>query len=192
MRVPVIRLSWTQPDEFVGSWSEFYEDPREEHYVNNIDMPLTPERVRNLYLWKSGGRLWKPQCRGLEQNVIGRLRELGKLDKDYPPLDFLLRFARGGMIWRIFLLHIWQSRKYPIYDQHTYRAMRFLQHLQVEEIPSNPRLIAQTYVNDYIPFFNRFPRMPDRRVDKALFAFGKFLKTPLGQRIATADGRQGS
>jgi hypothetical protein len=70
--------------------------------------------------------------------------------------------------------------------------MRFIHRSRIEEIPSNRRLVAQTYVNDYIPFFDQFPRMPDRRVDKALVTFGKFLKTPLGQRVAAADGRQGS
>jgi hypothetical protein len=177
-------------EDFVSFWSQLYRDPRERHYSDNIGQPLTPERVRSLYLWKNGGKLSERKCESVERNVIGRLRELERIEDDRPPLDFLLRFAEGGPIWRVFLLHIWQPRKYPIYDQHVYRAMRFITCSRIEKIPPKCESVAKTYVSDYIPFFNRFPQTRDRGVDKALFAFGKFLKTPLGRRIAVADGRQ--
>jgi len=64
--------------------------------------------------------------------------------------------------------------------------MRFIQTSpsQIEEIPTSPCLKVQTYLSDYVPFFSEeSPSMPDRKVDKALSAFGKFLKT-YGQQPA--------
>ncbi len=189
MEAPIIRFSWTRLEEFVNFWSPLYRDSREELYIDNIGRALKPERVESLYHWKCGDRFWERQRGDVKRNVIGRLDDLRQLDKACPPLDFLTHFEGVGPVWSIFLLPIWQPDTYPIYDQHTYRAMRFTQSSRIEELP-NSRLIAQTYVNDYVPFFNEFPSMPDRRVDKALFAFGRFLKSPLGQWAVMAEGGQ--
>jgi hypothetical protein len=191
MQVPTIRFSSVEPEEFVELWSPLYEDENEGLYSDNIGRLLTPCRVRNLYRWKNGGqRLAEHKRQSVERNVIGRLGELRRLREDCPPTDFLLRFGRVGPIWSIFLLHIWQPGTYPIYDRHTHRAMRFILRLPMEELPSGPAVVRRSYVESYIPFFNGFPRLPNRKVDKALFAFGKFLKSPVGRCALTVEGGQ--
>jgi hypothetical protein len=188
VRFPIIRSASARCEEFVRFWSACYEGTNEQLYSDSIGRQLTPDRVRSLYLWKNGGqRLAEQKRRSVERNVIGRLGELRALDENCPPADFLRRFGRVGPIWSIFLLHIWQPDAYPIHDQHTHRAMRFIQTLppQIEEIPMSACLKVQTYLGDCVPFFSgRFPAMPDRRVDKALSAFGKFLKTRYGPQLA--------
>ena len=190
MEAPIIRFSWTRLQEFVKFWSALYWDSREELYFDNIGRALTPERVENLYHWKCGDRFWERQRRDVERNVIGRLGDLRRLGRDCPPMGFLRRFETVGRIWSIFLLHIWQHEEYPIYDRHTHRAMRFIQERRIEEIPQNLRETTRTYIDHYLPFFSEFPRMPDRKVDKALFAFGRFLKSPPGQRAVMVHGGQ--
>jgi len=104
-----------------------------------------------------------------------RLDELKQCQPNQSASDLLKQFADGGVIWTIFLLHCWQPVRFPIYDQHVHRAMVFIQTGAVEEIPPyGPRKI-NSYVREYLPFHATFDGIDNRSVDKALWAFGKFL-----------------
>jgi hypothetical protein len=77
-------------------------------------------------------------------------------------------------------LHIIAPQIYPIFDQHVFRAFRFLLSNDVVEIPSTNSKKERTYFQDYLPFFNHLANisnMPRKKVDEALWVFGKFLKT---------------
>jgi len=83
-----------------------------------------------------------------------------------------------GMIWKIFTLHIMYPERYPIFDQNVYRAMHYLQTGTIKEIPSKNSDKQTSYITEYLPFYNAHGYYPDRKLDKALFAFGQFLKIP--------------
>jgi hypothetical protein len=53
--------------------------------------------------------------------------------------------------------------------------MRFIQDGVVEEIPTNERRKIDLYINNYLSFHAEFRNLEFRSVDKALWAFGKFL-----------------
>ena len=82
----------------------------------------------------------------------------------------------GGAIWRIFWLHLQHPKLFPIYDQHVHRAMAFLQTGEREEIPDYDPQKVESYWRRYLPFHATFEGIESRSVDKALWAFGKFLK----------------
>jgi hypothetical protein len=69
--------------------------------------------------------------------------------------------------------------RYPIFDQNVYRAMHYLQTITIKEIPSKNRDKQLSYIDEYLPFYNDHESYEDRRLDKALFSFGQFLKIPL-------------
>jgi hypothetical protein len=71
---------------------------------------------------------------------------------DESPSELLARFREGGVIWRIFWLHCWQPERFPIYDQHVHRAMRFLQTGKPDEIPLREADKIRAYLSDYMPF----------------------------------------
>lgn len=163
--------------EFVDFWEQLYRLPNEELYTDSISKPLTPSRVRQLYEWKNGGKLAAAKQQSMERNYIRRLPEIIDLPEDTPAEAFLERFNEGGAIWRIFWLHLWQPQNYPIYDQHVHRAMRLIEKGEASEIPSHNPTKISIYLNEFIPFFrNRFAGLDQRRVDRALWACGKYLK----------------
>ena len=53
--------------------------------------------------------------------------------------------------------------------------MRFIESGLVEEIPANDRDKIIAYIKQYMPFHALFDGFPQRAVDKALWAFGKFI-----------------
>ena len=65
---------------------------------------------------------------------------------------------------------------WPIFDQHTYRAMKYLQTGAIVEIASTNKQKYESYTNEYKPFLTSLKQSDTRKTDKALFTFGQFLK----------------
>ncbi|MBN2211176.1 MAG: hypothetical protein JW709_07245 [Sedimentisphaerales bacterium] len=168
---------------FIDYWAGFYDDPREQLYEENIQGNLTATKVRELFKWKSGNWFPAPSRQSMERNFIPRLAQAQALATEGSAEAFLKSFPKGGAIWRIFFLHICRPDKYPIFDQHVYRAMIYIQKGDIEEIPNGDKRKIAGYLNDYLPFFKTFGPNPDRRVDKALWMLGRFLKSPWATMI---------
>jgi hypothetical protein len=177
------------PREFVEFWAQRYYDSHEDLYTTNINRPPTEETLTALFKWKIGAWLF---ARALERTVkprfLSRIEEARALPHDAGA--FLKTFADGGAIYRIFWLHCWHPRRFPIYDQHVHRAMVFIQDGRVEELGeySDEAKIAK-YLEWYIPFFEQFrdadisfnleaDGVPGRKVDRALMAFGQAFAVP--------------
>ncbi len=173
----LIILTGTQatPSEFVDFWEQGYYDPNESLYTNNINAPRTPEVVETLFRWKVD-RLFNKNLTRIHKNFISRLNEVATLPLETTPEDFLSRFSNGGAIWRIFWLHCW-SQRFPLYDQNVHRAMTFIEDGSEEELEGYAdKEKIEFYLKRYLPFVQQFNGIDGRRVDRALFAFGKFLK----------------
>ena len=173
----LIILTGTQvtPSEFVDFWEQAYYDPHEPLYTNNINAPRTSEVVEALFRWKLG-RLFNSNRVRIQENFISRLNEVANLPLETTPEDFLSRFSNGGAISRIFWLHCWNQR-FPMYDQNAHRAMTFIEDGTEKELHAysdNEKI--EFYLQRYLPFVRQFNGIDGRRVDRALFAFGKFLK----------------
>ena len=162
--------------DFVEFWSRLYNYPKERLYTNNIGQPLTPESVRDLFEWKNGTRLADRKSRSIQTNFIDHICQVEKLAPDTSPADFLLQFSEGGAIFRIFWLHCWQHERFPIYDQHVHRAMMHIEAGCIEEITNSDQAKIDLYVEQYLPFWQRFADLDPRKVDMALWSFGKFIK----------------
>jgi hypothetical protein len=170
--------------EFVQFWSGVYgEDQSEKLYTDNIRRELNEQRILELFKWKNGGRLSALKEASVRRNFVMRQRELQELQPDQNIEDCLSRFAEGGVIFRIFWLHCWCPDRFPIYDQHVHRAMAFIKNGQPEEIPADDASKTRSYIEMYLPFFATLDGIDlgseERVVDRALWAFGKFLKRNL-------------
>ena len=159
-------------DTFVAHWSAAYAekpDEADERYLENIGKPLTHQSLTELFKWKNGTEISK--------------RKMESITKNYP-LSFtgdqkdryLNPKMQGGAIWNIFYLHCLDSDRWPIFDQHTFRAMNYLRHETNLDIPPSNKQKYNVYENEYIPFYNSISTEPHRNKDRALFAFGQFLK----------------
>jgi hypothetical protein len=162
--------------QFIEFWSFRYVYAEENLYLNNVGQELTEQGVLELFQWKNGTPLSARKLASVHRNFVQRREELAQLQANVSANDFLAHFTNGGAIWRIFWLHCWQPNRFPIYDQHVHRAMAFICNGVPEEIPQyDPRKI-EAYIDRYLPFHAQFAAFDGRAVDKALWAFGKFIK----------------
>ncbi len=174
-------------------------------YEENINREPTTDTIECLYIWKNGGNLFSNQQKGINDRYKEPLRGYlenppthKKLEEVY--LDYK-DDKSGGMIWNIFYLHIISKNsklnkkleyEYPIFDQHVYRAMCFMKSKELglndfRELESHQRTrIFKEYWN-YIEFYNGIKKDTDkyfkkaddvhgRKIDRALFLFGKNIK----------------
>jgi hypothetical protein len=79
----------------------------------------------------------------------------------------------AGQQW--FYMHCIDPETWPIFDQHTYRAMHLMKTGKLKEIPSAKADVYNSYKRQYIPFV-RSLNFDQRKIDKALYTFGQFLK----------------
>lgn len=168
------KIEKTSLDEFIAHWSQRYAYASEEKYTNNIGRPLTERSRLELFEWKNGSNISKRKWDSIVSNYP--LNFNGDRDKRY-----LNHRENGGAIWNIFYLHCLDQAEYPIFDQHTYRAMKYLKTGKIEEISHTGKQKYDAYSNEYKPFFrdtlSQSLNQSDRRkLDKALFGFGQFLK----------------
>jgi len=176
MNLIVFNRAATDPSTFVDYWSSVYSYRLEHLYEENIGTELTVARLKELFKWKNGLELSGRKGESVRRNCLLRLDELKALPSRTSADGFLEKFANGGAIWRIFFLHCWAPKRFPIFDQHVYRAMRFIQSEVVEEIPNNNRAKVGIYLDQYLAFFQPFGAVDLRLADRALWAFGKFIK----------------
>lgn len=182
MYLPVYAREPASAADFINFWAsqETAEgrDKDDKLYKPYIGKPLTAEGLRALYRWKNQGPLSAGKSLSVEINYIAYLETLRRLPLTTEPSAFLDKFKNGGATWRIFLLHCWSQSKYPIYDQHVHRAMKFIQGRPraEEEIDRNDSKKIHAYLNEDIPFFESFGVHGPRMVDRALWALGRFVK----------------
>jgi hypothetical protein len=159
--------------EFLDHWSTKYRDPKfrdrdkYDPYVGRL--PLTEEGRRHLFEWKNGTTLSRPKTRSVEQNY----------PLSFPKNQLAKRYldpqANGGSIWNIFYMHCIDPQTWPIFDQHTYRAMHFMKAGVIREISADKANVYESYEREYIPYVKALASHR-RKIDKALYAFGQFLK----------------
>ena len=173
MNLVIYETADVDPTTFVGFWASRYDvnERDDEFYKSNIGQELTKERIIKWFEWKNGLPLSDRKLKSVTRNFVDRLDRGGQ---DETARELLYRFGEGGVIWRIFWVHLLTAGRFPIYDQHVHRAMRFIQGF-AEEIPKNDNDKIRAYLYDYIPFHALFSFADARAADKALWAFGRFL-----------------
>jgi hypothetical protein len=120
-------------DHFLDHWSERYRYPKfndREKYDPFVGKNFTGVSLLHLFEWKNGSRLSKSKSHSVSKNYPLSFPK-NELEKRY--LD---PQASGGAIWNIFYMHCIDPESWPIFDQHTYRAMHFVKTGEVKEIPS--------------------------------------------------------
>lgn len=155
--------------DFFTYWEKQYKYKNEHRYTEYIGTRLTETSRRVLFEWKNGGKLSDKKSRSIEVNYP--LIFPDNLEERY-----LNANKPGGAIWNIFYLHIANPRKFPIFDQHTYRSMNFMRSGKIKEIPKQKKKVYEIYQDEYIPFLQAFRSFDARHIDKALFSFGQYLK----------------
>ena len=158
-------------EQFLDYWSAKYRDPKfrdRDLYDPYVGKSMTAESRQRLFEWKNGSSLSKRKSISVEKHYPLSIK-VTKLSKYLDPA------GDGGAIWNIFYMHCISPQTWPIFDQHTSRAMHFLNTGEPGEIPSREADIYAGYQREYIPFVKRLDTH-QRKIDKALYTFGQFLK----------------
>ena len=168
---------------FIDEWAGKYTYIKEHIYERYIPLKRPTRRaLEELYEWKNGRRLSNKKQKSLEEKIIMKIGEIQYLINDFNLNRFETIFSNVAAIWRIFLLHIINC-KFPIFDQHVYRAMRYLEgdhignEFELLKKPDEERY--RVYKEEYVPFVREVEAKTGksgRTVDKALWTFGKELK----------------
>ncbi len=192
---------------FIEYWAGIYNDRNENIYESNIMKDLTKKEIFELYHWKYGRKpKSKSHIKTINNNYVSYLSKY----KSCPPtqkkleVEYLNHLDKKGTapVWNIFFLHVLSMNKnfnkklkkcvYPIFDQHVYRAMYFIQPKDItqsklfRELPSlnkQDRFTAyetyrdfyQNIEHDTNPYLNKGDDKHGRKIDRALFCFGEFL-----------------
>ncbi len=168
-------------EEFIDCWHRRYNDSVETLYYDNIDHKYNHERIMLLYEWKNGGKISEDKTKSIKNNYLTKIDVsknifIKNANNRCNGLHFLKELG-GGEIWSIFFVHILDPKNFSIFDQHVRRAMYFLL--------GNPDLYPENtnrlniYENEFLPFWDEYVGSDDpsnRRLDQALFAFGKYIK----------------
>lgn len=167
--------------EFVGFWYRFYVDPNEDKYFKNINkIKFDKHTLLSLFEWKNGSELSKGKMKSFENKILTKLKIINSLkaSSKFELNNFLVEFDAVSAIWKIFLLHIIKPDKYPIFDQHVYRAFYYIKYSRIKELPNDDRKKENHYFREYLLFFKQIKKkVSAKRVDEALWSFGKFLKS---------------
>lgn len=168
----------SSPQTFVDFWSDQFDFRDMVVYQENIGIaPITDDHLRLLFTWKNGMTLSGKKTQALEEKIIGKLSVIQTLAADFDEQLFNEHFGKVGIVWRVFLLHIIDPMRFPIFDQHVYRAYCYLQNLSVVDRKDESKLTTAAY-NDYYRFYHDLVTQcgcSSKTVDDALWAFGKFL-----------------
>jgi len=175
---------------FVDFWADLYGYKSEHFYDDNIHNPLfTSADITQLYHWKNGSVLSQYKEKALRTKVLLKLDIINKLKSKFCMETFQSEFETMSTIWKIFLLHIIVPEQYPIFDQHVYRAFHYLKENCIQEIPDKDPEKEKIYFESYVPFFNNLAEknteFSRKRIDEAIWSFGKFLKSDYGQCVCT-------
>jgi hypothetical protein len=187
MNVPVIHCQWKKGQEsaFIEYWSAVYwTTTKVNPFYDEVikQSRFSKSDIRGLFDWKNGIPIngHRQKTASVEWvlrhlSVVNRLKQ-----QSFDQEVFDKHFGKMSAIWQIFLLNLIDPRRFPIFDQHVYRTYRFItDRTIVDAVPGTRQQKLELYHGKFIPFFNeiRPSRMPIRRVDNALWTFGRFLKS---------------
>lgn len=170
-------------NNFIASWSILYSYSNEAIYKKAISKEvLSINDIQNLYVWKNGMKLSELKQKSLDdkikskRSIINKFKSNDKIDTEC----FKKEFKNLSAVWKIFLLHIINPNKYPIYDQHIHRTFLFIHKEDYTNI-SNTSITDKNkekfYFDRYLPFIEANNIKDLKKLDEAFFAFGQFLNT---------------
>lgn len=178
---------------FIDFWSDLYFYEEEILYLDRITKTqFDYDDIQKFFTWKNGMPLSNPKQNSLDKKIKSKLEIINsyKSSNDWTISDFQKNFNDLTAVWKIFLLHIIQPNKYPIYDQHIHRAYNFIHGLDYKIISSSTVTDREKeifYFETYCKFVAEL-KINLRTVDKALFSFGQFIRTNGNAKLVDKNG----
>ncbi len=168
--------------KFFDFWMHRYFYKSKHDYDKLMDQELTEEALKALFEWKNGMNLSKKKEASYIAKVKNHLKSIAEYRNDTNKNASQLYDSLNNVsfVWRIFACHIARPQEYPIYDQNIHRSVLYIQGND-EWKNVTPQLSDEKkedfYFHNYKEkFLPEFKDIPSRDIDKALFAFGRYLR----------------
>ena len=168
-------------DDFVDFWAAQYNYPFDNLYLDNINRnQFELIHIQQLYEWKNGMTLSSLKGRSLEKQILNNIDIVNGLKVKFDNQIFIKEFGDVSTIWQIFLKHIIMPSNYPIFDMHVYRSFKYFELREKDaRLPYSDDRRLQIYEKEYCPFYSGLENLciknTSKKLDEALWAFGKFL-----------------
>ncbi len=175
---------------FVDFWSKFYERRFDEELYNPfiIKPYFEDDDIQKLYKWKNGMTLSARKDESLTHKILVERDTINnfKLESNFKIDNFKTKFSHISLVWQVFLLHIINPAKFPIYDQHVHRAYNFIHELEYRGInfaDLTNKAKEEFYFEKYLTFVSNRGDIDLKIFDEAMWSFGKFLSTKWNLRV---------
>ena len=171
------------PKQFIEDWSSHYDYGMEDYYSKNIDKGLDSyENFLLLFQWKNGMPNISKKKQVIVDGFWDNISVLKTLRENFSWELFETTFnpSKSSAIWKIFLLHIVDKNKFPIFDQHVYRFHKYYDESIIEEIPYSNKKKYTYYKEHYLNWFNLIKEQDSlnpKKMDEAFFKLGSSNKT---------------
>lgn len=169
-------------EDFVTFWKLRYRYESEIDYANTINSEINHIMLKELFIWKNGRRMSSKKEISFKNKIQRRVELLRTYRKSSKRSirNLYDELSDVSFVWRVFACHIARPSEYPIYDQHIHRAVLYLLEDESWRGVNNTMSMEQKelfYFEVYLSYFlPQFKEFSYRDIDKALFAFGRYLK----------------
>lgn len=184
----ILQKQETDFAHFVEFWANFYNQAKPKEWAfDALDISkafLTPSDIKSLFVSKEesiGGFFSFQKMNELIKGVDA----LNKLRKQFDEELFKKEFGHLPIAGQIALLHLINPFIFPMFDQHIYRGYQYLKQqklMELEDLPKTEQFNAYIEYKSYILGLET-ERIVLRKIDKAVWAFGKFLGNEQVQKL---------
>ena len=183
MKLPILeQKNINDFPKFIDFWAQMYKFEDDVPYDECINKKtFTKDDIQKLYEWKNGMILSEKKQKSLNEKIISKLSVINELKQNFDKEKFRKEFKNVSLVWKIFLLHIIEPQKFPIYDQHIHRAYQFICEKDWQGI--SPQMKDKDkedfYFDVYQPFIETQVKtygLKIREIDRGIFIFGGDLK----------------
>ena len=186
MNIKTLNIKKTETlQEFCDVWALLYTDSERDqtHYKPAIESTIIDkELLLKFYVWKNGSTLSQLKEKSYLENIESKLQEINNL-RNNQTTDFEIIkkiFPKVSDIWLITLAHLINPICFPVFDQHVYRAYKFMTY-NIIDMPEydKEKERVKLYLDKYLPFFyiltSSDTTVKRKKLDEALWGFGKFI-----------------
>lgn len=181
-KLPIIKIKpQVSLGEFIIFWSKQYHYPKDVYDKIIAKKQFDKKDIEEIYKWKNGSELSKSKQNSLKNKITKKIVVVNKLKQqaNFSIEEFKKHFSDVSFVWKIFLLHIINPKKFPIYDQHIHRAYNFIHGLNWKDINHaiNEKKKSEFYFDVYLKFIHKNKINDIQKLDESFFAFGQFINT---------------
>lgn len=177
---PLFYISTIQTDSipiFIHNWMNVFPMNDQKQYEETIQLNyFNSNDIEFLLGWNFNSKSKRNSyyIELIKTNYLERINTIKK-EKLLNPLDILFQFKELSSEWKIFILHIIDPLKFPLYHKYTLSAYAYLTGQDFNTVKRKHKI--NQYLNHFTTYIQHsFYDIPMIKTMNALYSFGYFLE----------------